>query len=29
YYNTRRKHSSIGYTTPNQYERNLTNLTKK
>jgi putative transposase len=29
YYNTRRKHSSIGYTTPNQCERNLTNLTKK
>jgi putative transposase len=29
YYNTQRKHSSIGYTTPNQCERNLTNLTKK
>lgn len=27
YYNTRRKHSSIGYITPNQREKNLRNLT--
>lgn len=27
YYNTQRKHSSLGYKTPNEYEKNITTLT--